>query len=153
MCPLCGNEATIESMPILGHSAKKTIWQGIQWLESKKPGFCINWDAIGLCLAQMAQNVAIWILDMNKIRASAGIQSDAIVIWEDLRTDMRNMADICLMARLYNVKNHQNERFGHLVFNIAASEILDVTIEKTFQKTVDWEKELSAAQNYTPEFI
>ncbi|KAJ7019105.1 ribonuclease H-like domain-containing protein [Mycena alexandri] len=159
---LYGDEAIIENMPVLSASAKKTARLAIQHLETLNPGFSIFWDNVGLCLIQIAQGDTVWILNMSRIRAypselrrilespdiakaGAGITNDGAVIWEDLRSNMKNLVDVGLMTRLWGVDKHKEEPFGNIALDVAALEVLDINIDKTYQKNVDWKLEPNKA--------
>jgi ribonuclease D len=73
------------------------------------------------------------------IKAGVGISNDANIFWEDLRTNMKNLADAGLMTRIAHIELHQDELFGPLALDTAAAEVLNVTIDKTYQKS-DWTK-------------
>jgi exo-beta-1,3-glucanase (GH17 family) len=71
------------------------------------------------------------------VKAGFGIMNDACVIWEDLRTDMRSIADVGLMIRLWKVDDHWEENFQPIAMDHAVKVVLGVTIDKTYQKA-DW---------------
>ncbi|KAJ7018226.1 ribonuclease H-like domain-containing protein [Mycena alexandri] len=177
---LYGDEAIIDSMPLMGSSAKKTARLAMQYLESRQPLFSVQWEKTGLCLVQLAQGEAVWVLNMNRIKgklqcetlcashttyrppafpselqriiespviikAGAGILSDGVVIWEDLRSNARNLVDVGLMARLWGVTNHQEEPFSNLALDAATIEVLGIAIDKTFQRSVNWKMEPNRA--------
>ncbi|KAJ7482515.1 ribonuclease H-like domain-containing protein [Mycena latifolia] len=142
---LYGDEARVDQLPTISQTAKKNARQALQYLEAGREGFSIKGENIGLYTIQIAQFNIVWILNMNRIKAypkelrriltsehitkvGVGILNDAIVVWEDLRTDMQNLADV-----------------GHRAGLVAAKEILHVTIDKSFQKTVDWKAEPTEA--------
>ncbi|KAJ7035866.1 ribonuclease H-like domain-containing protein [Mycena alexandri] len=159
---LYGDKAIIDGMPVMGTSAKKTARLAIQFLESRLPSFSIQWDKVGLCLIQLAQGERAWVLNMNRIKAfpselrriietpeiakvGAGILSDGGVIWEDLRSNARNLVDVGLMARLWGISNHQEEPYSNLALDTAMLEVLDIAIDKSFQKVVNWKTEPNKA--------
>ncbi|KAJ7021219.1 ribonuclease H-like domain-containing protein [Mycena alexandri] len=159
---LYGDEEIIDGLPIMGASAKKTARLAIQVLESRLATFSIRWDNTGICLVQIARGDKIWVLNMNRIRAfptelrriiespnislaGAGIISDGAVIWEDLRCNARSLVDVGLMARLAAVENHQEEPFSNLGLEVAMLEVMDIVIDKTFQKNVNWKAEPNKA--------
>lgn len=72
------------------------------------------------------------------MKAGAGILSDAAVLWEDLRINMNNMGDVGLMTRLWHVDAHQDDSFTHMALDTAANEVLGISMDKTYQKGVDW---------------
>ncbi|KAJ7039394.1 ribonuclease H-like domain-containing protein [Mycena alexandri] len=159
---LYGDEEIIDGLPIMGASAKKTARLAIQVLESRLATFSIRWDNTGICLVQIARGDKVWVLNMNRIRAfptelrriiespnislaGAGIISDGAVIWEDLRCNARSLVDVGLMARLAAVENHQEEPFSNLGLEVAMLEVMDIVIDKTFQKNVNWKAEPNKA--------
>lgn len=75
--------------------------------------------------------------------AGVGLLSDVNVIWEDLRVDMQNLADVGLMAMLLKPENHANDAFRNLSMDVATQEVLELTIDKGRQKTVRWDLELN----------
>jgi hypothetical protein len=70
--------------------------------------------------------------------------SDACVIWEDLRINLKNAAELGLMARLWTLKNHEDEPFNQISLDTAAAEVLHVDVDKDFQK-INWKGELNDA--------
>ncbi|KAJ7654016.1 ribonuclease H-like domain-containing protein [Mycena polygramma] len=79
------------------------------------------------------------------VLAGAGLTSDVSVIWEDLRIDMQELADVGLMTRLWKPEEHAEESFQNLALEQAAQEVLGITIDKSRQKNVDWKSNLSDA--------
>lgn len=63
--------------------------------------------------------------------------NDAFVVWEDLRTDMRNLVDVGLMVRLWKVEDHQDENFLPMAMDLAAEEALGLKVDKAYQRA-DW---------------
>ncbi|KAJ7768502.1 ribonuclease H-like domain-containing protein [Mycena metata] len=160
---LYGDEKIIDDMPTMSPSAKKTARLAIQYLKSRSPLFGIDWTKTGLCLVQIAQGEVVWVLNMNRIKSypsqlrrilesdniaktGAGIASDGFVIWEDLRTNTKNLVDVGLMTRLWGVNKRKDEPYSNLALETAAAEILEITIDKTYQKNVDWKVEPNKAQ-------
>ncbi|KAJ7753758.1 ribonuclease H-like domain-containing protein [Mycena metata] len=160
---LYGDEAIIDNMPIMGASAKKTARLAIQYLESMLPTFSIQWENTGLCLIQLAQGESVWVLNMNRIKAfpselrrilespdiakaGAGILSDGCVLWEDLRCNAKNLVDVGLITRLWAVPTrHKEEPFSNLALDTATFEVMTLTLDKTFQTTVNWKLEPNRA--------
>jgi hypothetical protein len=70
--------------------------------------------------------------------------SDAAVIWEDLRINLKNAAELGLMARLWTLKNHEDEPFNQFSLDTAAAEVLHIDMDKDFQK-INWKGELNDA--------
>jgi hypothetical protein len=71
------------------------------------------------------------------LKVGVGIINDAGLFWEDLRTDMKNLADAGLMTRLAYIDLHRDELFGPLALETAATEVLGITVDKEYQKS-DW---------------
>ncbi|KAJ7752953.1 ribonuclease H-like domain-containing protein [Mycena metata] len=149
-------EKMILKMRTPGIAAKKYAKHIIRFLESKSEHvYEPAWDNRGLCLIQLSVGDTAWVLNMKKIKAfpkelkriltspsitltGAGLNSDADVVWEDLRIDMPSLADVGLMTRLADPESRTDENFQHLALDAAAEQILEVTIDKSRQKTVDW---------------
>ncbi|KAJ7720712.1 hypothetical protein B0H16DRAFT_1474287 [Mycena metata] len=72
------------------------------------------------------------------ILTGAGLTSDAEVVWEDLRINMPRLADVGLMTRLLDPERRPDENFQQLALDAAADQILEVSLDKTRQKSVDW---------------
>jgi hypothetical protein len=70
-------------------------------------------------------------------KAGFGIINDACVVWEDLRTDMRNVIDVGLMVRLWKVDDHLDENFLPMAMDVAMKEALGRQVDKAYQKA-DW---------------
>ncbi|KAJ7017269.1 hypothetical protein C8F04DRAFT_1279756 [Mycena alexandri] len=79
------------------------------------------------------------------LKIGVGIVNDAQVIWEDLRTDANHLVDVGLMAKLWNIDKHQEEDFTPLNLGAAASEVLNITVDKVYQKDFDWKGDLNSA--------
>lgn len=75
------------------------------------------------------------------IKVGVGIASDAQVFWEDTHINLINMVDAGLMARLVNVEKHQEEPYTNLSLNNAAAEVLGISVDKLYQKGVNWKRE------------
>ncbi|KAJ7441875.1 hypothetical protein FB451DRAFT_1190851 [Mycena latifolia] len=136
---LYGDEETIDKLPTMGHTAKKNARQAIQHLERLAPNFSIKWDNIGLCMIPAYPEELRRIMTSKDIsKVGVGITNDALVIWEDLRTDLKTLIDIGLLTKLWTVEKHIEEPLAITGLEQAAKEILDITIDKSFQKTVDW---------------
>jgi len=79
-------------------------------------------------------------------KAGAGLLSDAMVLWEDVRVDIKNMADVGLMTRLWHADTHREEAFSFMALDTAANVVLNVVMDKTYQKGVDWKVDPHEAQ-------
>ncbi|KAJ7024882.1 hypothetical protein C8F04DRAFT_1192050 [Mycena alexandri] len=51
------------------------------------------------------------------------------------------MADVGLMTRLWHVEDHQVDAFTNMALDAAASEVLGVTMDKSYQKGVNWKND------------
>ncbi|KAJ7739217.1 ribonuclease H-like domain-containing protein [Mycena metata] len=143
-----------------GTAAKKNAKSILQFLETTSDkGYRLAWENMGLALIQISAGNTVWVLNMRKIRAfprelkrimtsesitltGAGLTSDAEVIWEDLRIDMPQLADVGLMTRLSDPERRLDENFQQLALDTAAEQILSISLDKTRQKTVNWKGQL-----------
>ncbi|KAJ7029815.1 ribonuclease H-like domain-containing protein [Mycena alexandri] len=152
---LTGEERIIDEMPTMAAPVKKAGRSAIQYLESIRPGFLPDWDHAGICLIQIAYERQVWVFNLTRMRAfpaelrriltsplilkaGAGILSDAAVLWEDVRVEVKNMADVGLMTRLWRAEDNPDDGFNHMALDAAASEAFGVTMDKRYQKGVDW---------------
>jgi ribonuclease D len=81
----------------------------------------------------------------NIVKAGVGLLNDISVIWNDLRINIQNMADVGLMARLQLVPRHAEGHFANLSLQTCTAELLGYRIDKSLA-TSDWSGELSDAQ-------
>ncbi|KAJ7037578.1 ribonuclease H-like domain-containing protein [Mycena alexandri] len=152
---LAGDEKEVDKLTVMPPPFKKVARTALQYLESKREGYSPDWDHTGVCLIQLAYKSKVWVINLTKMRelprelariltspsitkAGAGILSDATVLWEDLRMDINNMADVGLMTRLWHVDEHWDDQFTHMALDSAAKEVLGVSMDKTYQKGVNW---------------
>ncbi|KAJ7683324.1 hypothetical protein B0H17DRAFT_1137813 [Mycena rosella] len=110
-------EAIIEHIVKKVGSNKKSMLLAWQIIEQESfAQFPVAWKNIALCVVQIARGKDIWVMNLNKIKAypkhlerilrspdilkvRVGLNSDVPHLWADLRTDMRNMVDVGLMAK------------------------------------------------------
>ncbi|KAJ7099206.1 hypothetical protein C8R44DRAFT_747890 [Mycena epipterygia] len=135
-------EQLILNMKTPSSTAKKTAKAILQYLELvSEEGYHVVWENTGLCMIQISAGRTVWVLNMNRIKV--GLLTDVAVVWEDLRIDMQQLVDVGLMAKLWNPEAHPDDGFQNLALDVAAKEILEVTVDKSRQKTTDWKKEPS----------
>ncbi|KAJ6527820.1 hypothetical protein B0H19DRAFT_1083904 [Mycena capillaripes] len=109
-------EHTIIKQFTLPGSNKRTALLGWQRVElAKHRLFPIAWDNIGLRPFQIAKHDVTWLLDMWKIRAfpkelcrvllsndmkktGVSLSRDISVIWDDLRTEMKDLVDAGMIS-------------------------------------------------------
>ncbi|KAJ7495174.1 hypothetical protein FB451DRAFT_1387233 [Mycena latifolia] len=53
-------------------------------------------------------------------KVGVGILNDAVMVWEDLQTDMENLMDVGLITRLETAENHLEEPFAVTGLGLAA---------------------------------
>ncbi|KAJ7717855.1 ribonuclease H-like domain-containing protein [Mycena metata] len=152
---LVGDEDMINEIPTMAVPYKKAARTAFQLLEARRPGFVPDWEHAGLCLVQIAHGNRVWVLNICRIKAipselqriltstaitksGAGVSNDAMVLWEDARIQVNQMADVGLMTRLLQVDIHPDDAFTHLALETAATDILNITMDKTYQKSVNW---------------
>ncbi|KAJ7917065.1 ribonuclease H-like domain-containing protein [Mycena leptocephala] len=126
------------------------VWQAIQ--KKYGMGFQIEWDNIGLCIVQIARGNDVWLLNMNRIKAfpeelrrimlapeipkaGVGVPADLTVLWNDLGSDMNNVVDCGLMAKLLFAEKYKETLITNLSLQQSAEDILNLTITKEMQKT------------------
>ncbi|KAJ6548896.1 ribonuclease H-like domain-containing protein [Mycena capillaripes] len=134
---------------------RKSALLGWQIVElAKYHNFPIAWDNIGLRLVQIANDDVAWVLDMWKIRAfpkelrrillsdkikkvGVGLIKDISVLWDDLRTEMRNLTDSGMMARLMLVEKYPKQAYTNLALKTSVEDVLGFTIDKDLGQS-DW---------------
>ncbi|KAJ7270159.1 ribonuclease H-like domain-containing protein [Mycena haematopus] len=127
-------------------------WQIVELKSSKK--FQVAWDNIGVRLIQIAEGNDVWVLDMWKIRAfpeelrrilqspyiakvGVGLINDIGVIWDDLRTEMRLLVDVGMMAKLLLAEKYPKQGYGNMSLKTSVEDILGFTIVKDLAQS-DW---------------
>ncbi|KAJ7114760.1 ribonuclease H-like domain-containing protein [Mycena epipterygia] len=135
-------------------------WQVVD--QQMNGGFSINWDAIALCLIQIARDDTVWVIHLSAIRAfpreleriiksadiikvGVGFSQDVYHLWHDLRTNMLNMVDVGLMAKLCMAEKYALMPFGNLSLQNSAADILGYYISKDEQKS-NWKGVLTVDQ-------
>jgi hypothetical protein len=69
--------------------------------------------------------------------AGVGISTDLPVIWNDLGSDMNNVVDCGLIAKLLFAEKYKETSFTNLSLQQSVEDVLQHTISKDSQKT-DW---------------
>ncbi|KAJ6481345.1 ribonuclease H-like domain-containing protein [Mycena vitilis] len=161
--PTTEEQFIIDAFPSGGAARKNAIlgWQVVE-LRTRLP-FPIAWNNIGLRLVQIATDEEAFVLDMWKIRAfpkelrriltspdiikvGVGASNDLLVLWDDLRTDMNNVVDAGMMARLFLAPSHPKPGYGPLSLKTSAADVLGFTVVKE-QTDSNWSADdLSADQ-------
>ncbi|KAJ7093623.1 ribonuclease H-like domain-containing protein [Mycena crocata] len=78
-------------------------------------------------------------------KVGVGLLSDIPVIWNDLRSELKNLVDCGMMARLLLAETYDVGGFQNLSMDVAASEILSCRIDKSLQVS-NWRGTLTDAQ-------
>lgn len=82
----------------------------------------------------------------NIIKAGVGLANDILAFWDDLRSEMVNLVDVGLMARLLLAEQLPKVPFGHMGMQTAVERILGYKIDKE-ESASDWSaKNLSDKQ-------
>jgi ribonuclease D len=68
-------------------------------------------------------------------KAGVGVPADLTVLWNDLGSDMNNVVDCGLMAKLLFAEKYKETLFTNLSLQQSAEDILNLTIAKEMQKT------------------
>ncbi|KAJ7926837.1 ribonuclease H-like domain-containing protein [Mycena leptocephala] len=114
----------------------------------------VAWDNIGLRLIQIARGREVWVLDMWKIKAfprelirilgsadipkvGVGIIRDILVIWDDLRFEMKNLVDAGMMAKLLLAEKYPKLAYGNLSLKTSVEDVLGYSISKELSES-DW---------------
>jgi hypothetical protein len=75
-----------------------------------------------------------------------GVTNDVIHLWNDLQTDIKNLVDVGLMAKLHLAHKYSLTSFNNLSLKTSVEDVLGLTLDKEPQ-TSDWKSgELSDAQ-------
>jgi ribonuclease D len=70
-------------------------------------------------------------------KAGVGILKDISVVWDDMRMEMRNLADAGMMARLLLAEKYPKQAYSNLSLKTSVEEILGFSIEKDLAQS-DW---------------
>ncbi|KAJ7645260.1 hypothetical protein DFH06DRAFT_1426094 [Mycena polygramma] len=122
----------------------------------------ISWDNVATCVIQLAQGSEVWLFNLQKMRVRSadvaaaypaqlerilsspdimkqalGISQDLINIFNDFGTDIENIVDVGLMAKVHLADKFPKSAFQNLSLEVCAEEILGVSIEKKEQLS-DW---------------
>ncbi|KAJ6474025.1 ribonuclease H-like domain-containing protein [Mycena vitilis] len=136
-------------------------WQIIE-LQTVEP-FPVAWNNIGVRLIQLARGDDAWVLDMWKIKAfplelrrillspeiiktGVGLNSDVLVLWEDLRTEAMALVDGGLMAKLLLAEKYPKAAYGNLSLKTSVEEVLGFTMNKSLADSNWSAEELSEEQ-------
>ncbi|KAJ6536051.1 ribonuclease H-like domain-containing protein [Mycena capillaripes] len=151
--PTAEEQYIIDAIP--AGAARKYAITGWQVIELKKNApFAVAWGNIGLRLIQIARGDEVWVLDMWKIKAfpkelrrillsqdiakvGVGIISDITVIWNDLRTEMMNLVDAGMMAKLLLAEKYPKTGYGNLSLKTSVQDVLGFSISKELSES-DW---------------
>jgi ribonuclease D len=69
------------------------------------------------------------------LKAGVGVSADLTVFWNDLRSDVNNVVDCGLMAKLLFAEKYKETSFTNLSLQQSVEDILNLTIAKEMQKT------------------
>ncbi|KAJ7474797.1 ribonuclease H-like domain-containing protein [Mycena latifolia] len=70
-------------------------------------------------------------------KVGVGLPSDILVIWDDLRMDMKNLTDAGLMAKLAIADRYPKQAYGNLSLKASVEEILGYELPKDLT-TSNW---------------
>ncbi|KAJ7764355.1 ribonuclease H-like domain-containing protein [Mycena metata] len=143
---LGGDEKLIDDIPTMAPALKKAARTALQYIQSIKGDFEPNWERAGLCLVQIAHEDKAILISPLIIKAGAGLISDAAILWEDVRVDAKNLVDAGLMTRLWQAESRKDDAFTFMGLDTAAKLALDIEMDKTYQKGVNWKEEPHQAQ-------
>ncbi|KAJ6510131.1 ribonuclease H-like domain-containing protein [Mycena vitilis] len=154
-------EAIIDDMIDLVGGSKKSAFLAWQLIEraTRKP---YAWDNMGLQVVQIAHRGVVWVINLKEIRAypkelrrvltssrvtkvGVGLLNDVSVVWNDLRSELKCLVDVGMMARLSLADTHPVGGFGNLSMEDCAAEVLGFRVDKT-EQTSDWSKPLTPEQ-------
>ncbi|KAJ6449311.1 ribonuclease H-like domain-containing protein [Mycena vitilis] len=148
-----------------GAAARRYALMGWQIVELRSNAiFPVAWDNIGVRLIQLAKDDECFVLDMWRIKGKqkpafsfprelrrillspditkvgVGLISDVGVLWDDLRTEMVNLVDVGLMARLLLAEKYPKAAYSNLSLKTSVEEVLGYTIAKELGSS-DWAAE------------
>ncbi|KAJ7258999.1 ribonuclease H-like domain-containing protein [Mycena rebaudengoi] len=142
---------------------KKAALLGWQMIElSRNPNYVIQWDLTGLCVVQIARGDVAWVMDLTRMRAfprelkrvltslditktGVGLVSDIPVIWNDTRTEINNLVDAGLMAKLLYCEKYSDSGYNNLSMTVSVAEVLGAYIPKDLRLS-DWSIDLTPEQ-------
>ncbi|KAJ7454475.1 hypothetical protein FB451DRAFT_1184809 [Mycena latifolia] len=119
-------EKVIESRFGKGTAARRAALLGWQIVElSLYHIFPIAWDHIGL-----PSELRRILLSPRIRKVGVGLPSDILVIWDDLRLDMKNLTDAGLMAKLAIADRYPKQVYGNLCLKTSIEEVLGYKLPK-----------------------
>ncbi|KAJ7471253.1 ribonuclease H-like domain-containing protein [Mycena galericulata] len=136
---------------------RKTVVTVLRAIDLSRSRFKIAWHNIGLCVVQIARGDDVWVINLSKIKAypaelrrilespdivktGVGILSDIQVVWSDLGSEMNNLVDGGLMARLLLAEKYADTAYSNLSMAVSVREILGAEIDKEMGKS-NWKGE------------
>ncbi|KAJ7077786.1 ribonuclease H-like domain-containing protein [Mycena epipterygia] len=147
-----------DMFPSAGPARKATIlgWQIVE-LHARSP-FQPAWNNIGLRLIQLGRKDTVWVVDMWKVRAfpmelrrilespniqkvGVGLIKDINIVWDDLRSDMRHVVDVGMMAKLALAERYPKTAYTNLGLKTSVEDVLGYTISKELA-TSNWAADL-----------
>ncbi|KAJ7016192.1 hypothetical protein C8F04DRAFT_1282321 [Mycena alexandri] len=165
-------EAALDGVIDLVGGSKKSAILALHVVESMQGRVPLNWDNMGLCVVQICRGNHVWVINLRKVRAypkelkriltssdilkvGVGLLSDIPVFWRDLRSELRHMVDVGMMARLLMTAVASDEEFTgnpyvdggfqNLSLQKCAAVILGFSVDKTEQVS-DWSGDLTVEQ-------
>jgi ribonuclease D len=63
-------------------------------------------------------------------KVGVGLIKDIAVIWDDLRSEMNNLVDSGMMARLALTEKYAKQAYGNLALKTSVEDVLGFTINK-----------------------
>ncbi|KAJ6581761.1 ribonuclease H-like domain-containing protein [Mycena capillaripes] len=148
-------EAILDNLWKAVGGSRKTMLLAWQVLEMEMNAtFPVAWGNIALCTIQLARGQDVWIINLNIIKAyptelervlrspdiikaGVGLGSDVPHLWGDLRTDMQNMVDVGLMAKLLFAHHYGDQPYGNLSLQNCAAYALGYYVSKE-ERVSDW---------------
>ncbi|KAJ7502484.1 ribonuclease H-like domain-containing protein [Mycena galericulata] len=133
---------------------RRSVVAVLQAKELQRSRFGVAWNNIGLCVVQLARGDDVWVINLTKIKAypaelrrilespsiiktGVGLLNDVQVVWTDLGSDMRNLVDVGLMARLLLAEKYPDTGYSNLSMAVSVQEVLGMDIDKDPRKS-DW---------------
>ncbi|KAJ7243245.1 ribonuclease H-like domain-containing protein [Mycena rebaudengoi] len=153
--PTASEQLLTSAMTRVGGNRKSAI---LAWQLLTASSRCVSWENIGLCVVQLATESEVWVINMTLVKGKlrrilssldimkvgVGLLTDIPVIWNDLGTDLRNLADAGMMAKLLLVEKNPSAPYANLSLQESVAEILGFHVDKDERKA-DWKAVLNAA--------
>jgi ribonuclease D len=79
------------------------------------------------------------------MKVGVGLANDISVIWSDLRSEVKNMVDVGLMAKLLLAEKYCNTGYSNVGMQDCVADVLGYQLDKGPQKS-NWKAELSDDQ-------